>query len=145
MLGQNLREAIANLLGAKQRTALALIGIVIGTGSVIAMINIATIVKAEALRQFKDMGTDILTIQPPYSESDAAGIGPEDVPGLLREATGLVSVAAHRLRRRHLVVPGPYRQRRFARDQRRARRSRQAPARGGSLHLGRMTAISTFA
>ena len=68
MLGQNLREAIANLLGAKQRTALALIGIVIGTGSVIAMINIATIVKAEALRQFKDMGTDILTIQPPYSE-----------------------------------------------------------------------------
>ena len=94
MLGQNLREAIANLLGAKQRTALALIGIVIGTGSVIAMINIATIVKAEALRQFKDMGTDILTIQPPYSESDAAGIGPEDVPGLLREATGLVSVAA---------------------------------------------------
>ena len=93
MLRQNLREALANLLGAKQRTALALIGIVIGTGSVIAMINIATIVKAEALRQFKDMGTDILIIQPRFSGSGGASIGPEDVAGLLREAPGIVGVA----------------------------------------------------
>lgn len=93
MLRQNLREALANLLGAKQRTALALIGIVIGTGSVIAMINIATIVKAEALRQFKDMGTDILIIQPRFGGSDAASIDPEDVAGLLREAPGIVGVA----------------------------------------------------
>ncbi|MGH6916553.1 MAG: ABC transporter permease [Geminicoccaceae bacterium] len=96
MLWQNLREALANLLGAKQRTALALIGIVIGTGSVIAMINIATIVKAEALRQFKDMGTDILMIQPRFSGSDAASIGPEDVAGLLRQASiaGVAPIAS---------------------------------------------------
>jgi putative ABC transport system permease protein len=36
------------------------LGIVIGIGSVIAMVSIGTIVQNEALRQFKEMGTDIL-------------------------------------------------------------------------------------
>lgn len=59
MLYQNIAEAIANLIGSRQRTLLALIGIVIGTGSVIAMINIGTIVSEEAVRRFRSLGTDI--------------------------------------------------------------------------------------
>lgn len=59
MLFQNIAEAVANLLGSRQRTLLALIGIVIGTGSVIAMINIGTIVSEEAVRRFRSLGTDI--------------------------------------------------------------------------------------
>lgn len=39
----NLREAVRSLLNAKQRTALALVGIVIGIGSVIAMVTIGQI------------------------------------------------------------------------------------------------------
>ena len=62
MLKQNIVEAIRNLVAARQRTLLALIGIVIGTGSVIAMVNIGTIVSAEALRQFEKLGTDLLQI-----------------------------------------------------------------------------------
>jgi putative ABC transport system permease protein len=57
-----LGEAAGNLASAKQRTLLALIGILIGTGSVIAMINIGAIVKAEALRDFLAMGTDIFSV-----------------------------------------------------------------------------------
>ncbi len=57
-----LKEAARSLYGAKQRTLLALIGIMIGIGSVIAMVSIGTIVEHEALKQFRDMGTDILLI-----------------------------------------------------------------------------------
>ena len=93
MLRQNLREAFANLKGSKQRTALALIGIVIGTASVIAMINIATIVKAEALSRFKEMGTDILTIQLRGGGRSGPKIQPEDTTGLVREVPAIVAVA----------------------------------------------------
>ena len=62
MLWQNLSEAFANLLGARQRTLLALIGIVIGAGSVIAMINIGTIVSEESVRRFRSLGTDIAVL-----------------------------------------------------------------------------------
>lgn len=59
----DIREAIRSLYSAKQRTVLALIGIVIGIGSVIAMVSIGTIVSGEMLRHFREMGTDILTIR----------------------------------------------------------------------------------
>jgi putative ABC transport system permease protein len=59
----NIKEALKSLQSAKQRTLLALIGIVIGIASVIAMVSIGTIVKAEVLKQFKDLGMDIISIQ----------------------------------------------------------------------------------
>ncbi|MEF2231592.1 MAG: ABC transporter permease [Pseudodesulfovibrio sp.] len=59
---ENLREAGRSLWGAKQRTLLALIGIAIGIGSVIALVTVGQIVQNEALIQFKEMGTDIITI-----------------------------------------------------------------------------------
>lgn len=60
LIGENIKEALRSLVGSKQRSLLALLGIVIGIGSVIAMVSIGTIVQNEALRQFKEMGTDIL-------------------------------------------------------------------------------------
>jgi putative ABC transport system permease protein len=63
MIKSTINEAFRSLYSAKQRTILALIGIVIGIGSVIAMISVGQIVQTEALRQFKDLGTDILTVQ----------------------------------------------------------------------------------
>ncbi|MEI6208602.1 MAG: ABC transporter permease [Desulfuromonadales bacterium] len=70
IIGANIKEAVRSLLSSKQRTILALIGIVIGIGSVIAMVSIGKIVQKESLRQFKEMGTDILTI-----ENDSGGGG----------------------------------------------------------------------
>lgn len=63
MLKANIKEAARSLYSSKQRTILALIGIIIGIGSVIAMVSIGKIVQAEAIRQFKDMGTDILAVR----------------------------------------------------------------------------------
>jgi putative ABC transport system permease protein len=62
----NLKEAYRSLVTAKQRTVLALIGIVIGIGSVIGMISIGGIVRTEALRQFMDMGLDVVTVSKSY-------------------------------------------------------------------------------
>lgn len=69
LLSENIKEALRSLIGAKQRTLLALLGIVIGIGSVIAMVSVGTIVQNEALRQFKEMGTDILKVRSEYSQS----------------------------------------------------------------------------
>ncbi len=63
ILKSNVTEAFRSLTSAKQRTILALVGIIIGIGSVIGMVSIGAIVQEEALRQFKDMGVDIATIR----------------------------------------------------------------------------------
>lgn len=63
ILKTNIKEATRSLYSSKQRTILALIGIIIGIGSVIAMVSIGKIVQTEALKQFMSMGTNILTIR----------------------------------------------------------------------------------
>ena len=75
ILKQNIIEAVNSLVSAKQRSVLALIGIVVGIGSVIAMVSVGTIVKQEALRQFMEMGTDVVTIRKTGADNRPA-IGP---------------------------------------------------------------------
>ncbi|GAB6042573.1 ABC transporter permease [Endothiovibrio diazotrophicus] len=57
------KEAWRSLYATKQRTALALLGIVIGIGAVIALVSIGRIVTNEATKQFREMGTDMLTLR----------------------------------------------------------------------------------
>ena len=64
----NVIEAVNSLYASKQRTLLALIGIVIGIGSVIAMVSLGLIFKEEALKQFKELGTERLSIRKLYSQ-----------------------------------------------------------------------------
>ena len=73
IVASNLIEAARSLLSSKQRTILALIGIIIGIGSVIAMVSVGRIVQDEALRQFKEMGTDILTIEKQFDGQTGPG------------------------------------------------------------------------
>ena len=55
-------EALSGLLAAKQRSVLALIGIVIGVASVSSMISVGGIARDEAVRQFEELGTDMLKV-----------------------------------------------------------------------------------
>jgi putative ABC transport system permease protein len=57
------KEAWRSLYANKQRTILALIGIVIGLGSVIALVSIGKIVTNEATKQFLAMGTDMISVR----------------------------------------------------------------------------------
>lgn len=87
-LKAHIKASARNLYAAKQRTILALIGIIIGIGSVIAMVSIGTIVSAEALKQFKGMGTDILTIRKNFSWGQKAA-QKSDVPIQLNDALNI--------------------------------------------------------
>jgi putative ABC transport system permease protein len=60
-----LKEGIHNLYVQKQRTLLALIGIIIGIGSVIAMVSVGIIAGEEQLRHHLKLGTDIMSIEKP--------------------------------------------------------------------------------
>jgi len=67
ILKPNIIEAVNSLVSSKQRSILALIGIVVGIGSVIAMVSVGTIVQKEALRQFLEMGTDVISISESFT------------------------------------------------------------------------------
>ncbi|MCK4791281.1 MAG: ABC transporter permease [Desulfobacteraceae bacterium] len=88
----NIIEALLNLMATKQRTFLALIGIIIGTGSVIAMVSIGKIVQNESLMRFKEMGTDHITISIMGSES-ARGLRLTDIANFAQTFESLERVA----------------------------------------------------
>lgn len=90
-LNANVKEAVASLYAAKQRSFLALIGIVIGIGSVIAMLSVGTIAKRQALEQFRELGTDYLTIQLRGATLGAPTVSLEEAVGL---AGGAPTIAA---------------------------------------------------
>lgn len=56
------RSAARSLHAAGQRTILALVGIVVGIGAVIALVTIGAVAKSEALRRFQSLGTDMLSV-----------------------------------------------------------------------------------
>ena len=93
-LKANVREAVVSLYAAKQRSVLALIGIVIGIGSVIAMLSVGTIAKRQAMEQFRELGTDFLTIQVHgVAQGVSSGIPLADAVGLPEGTSSIVAVA----------------------------------------------------
>lgn len=58
----HIREGLNNLFSSKLRSILALIGILVGTASVVAMVSGGQLATNEALKQFKTLGTDLLAI-----------------------------------------------------------------------------------
>jgi putative ABC transport system permease protein len=57
-----MREAWVNLIAAKLRSFLALLGILVGTAAVVAMVSGGELASNEALKQFKVLGTDLLAV-----------------------------------------------------------------------------------
>ncbi len=90
ILKNNTREARRSLSRARLRTALALIGIVIGIASVITMVSLGEIAREESLARFASLGTDIITIQNPHAGAAGPGITLEDAKRL---ADALPSIA----------------------------------------------------
>lgn len=56
-------EALANLLAQRQRSALALLGILIGAASIVAMLTIGHMAQRETLKLFAHMGVDMLQVR----------------------------------------------------------------------------------
>ena len=58
----HIKEGLLNLYYAKLRTILALLGVMVGTASVVAMVLGGELATEEALKQFKSLGTDLLSL-----------------------------------------------------------------------------------
>lgn len=61
-LSNHLAEGLQNLFTSKLRSILALLGILVGTASVVAMVSGGQLATNEALKQFKVLGTDLLAM-----------------------------------------------------------------------------------
>ncbi len=61
-LVEHAKEGLRNLFFAKLRTMLALLGVLVGTASVVAMVLGGELATNEALKQFKSLGTDLLAV-----------------------------------------------------------------------------------
>lgn len=57
-----IHEAIINLLSSKLRSFLAVLGVLVGTASVVALISSSELATAHAIAQFKKLGTNMLAI-----------------------------------------------------------------------------------
>jgi putative ABC transport system permease protein len=70
--------AFANLTSTTLRTILAMLGILVGTASVVAMVSSGQMATQQALAQFKSLGTDMMSISL-YSEGNS-GSSSSDTP-----------------------------------------------------------------
>lgn len=55
-------QALVNLSAAKLRSFLAVLGILVGTAAVVALISCGELATAKALEQFKKLGTDLMSV-----------------------------------------------------------------------------------
>lgn len=59
---EHAKEGLLNLYFSKLRSVLALLGVLVGTASVVAMVLGGELATNEALRQFKSLGTDLFAV-----------------------------------------------------------------------------------
>lgn len=88
------RETLGDMRVTKGRGMLALIGIGIGTGAVIAMLHVGHNARAAALRDFEALGTDLVIIQPQSPDGLPPNIPVEDVLALPKAKIGISECAA---------------------------------------------------
>ena len=92
----NAKEAATSLRSVLARSALALVGIVVGVAAVIAMVSTGQTVREESLKQFRELGTDIVTIRRQFTRvrGRAIDIALADVNGLPSGVPAIESAAA---------------------------------------------------
>lgn len=91
---QAFAECIDSLRSLGRRSLLALLGIVVGSASVIALLNIGRNAAEDALRTFNDMGTDTLVVSFPFSAQKKPLLAPTlDTQRIRQDVLGISHVA----------------------------------------------------
>lgn len=94
-VSQLLHEAFVSLRTLGKRSILALLGIVIGSSSVVALINIGHNAAVDAAMIFKDMGTDTLVAQfPPKGASTLPMRTHLDLDAVSQAVPGIIHIGA---------------------------------------------------
>ena len=93
-LQESSRTAIRALRGNKFRTALTLLGIIIGVLSVTAMLGVAEGVRRELMQNFSELGGARLSISPSSNQNEqTAALTLQDGDAIREQVANLVSVA----------------------------------------------------
>ena len=82
--GDSVISALRAIMANKLRSALTMLGVVIGVGSVIAMIGIGEGTKKKSLENIQIMGSNMLTVFPNWRRGSVSG-GATDTPTLREE------------------------------------------------------------
>lgn len=76
---EHAKEGLRNLYFSKLRSVLALLGVLVGTASVVAMVLGGQLATHEALKQFKSLGTNLLAVTvSDMSSEEGGGVGRSD-------------------------------------------------------------------
>jgi len=78
-LYSHFQQAMINVGAAKLRSFLAVLGILVGTAAVVALISCGQIATEKALEQFKALGTDLLAVSV-FQKEQSAGQSGSEVP-----------------------------------------------------------------
>lgn len=82
---EHAKEGLLNLYFSKLRAILALLGVLVGTASVVAMVLGGELATNEALKQFKSLGTDLLAVSINMATEDShASTGKADNLSLMQ-------------------------------------------------------------
>lgn len=79
-LFSHFQQALVNLTAAKLRSFLAVLGILMGTAAVVALISCGQLATEKALAQFKALGTDLLAISAYQQGAEKAVHGEDEIP-----------------------------------------------------------------
>lgn len=74
------QQAFVNLMAAKLRSFLAVLGILVGTAAVVALISCGQLATEKALEQFKALGTDLLAVSVYQKAVPHTSISQEQLP-----------------------------------------------------------------
>jgi putative ABC transport system permease protein len=73
-LGESMAEALGNLRAQGQRSALALLGILIGAASIVAVLTVGHMAQQETLKMFRHLGVDMINIHAMPAGGASTGI-----------------------------------------------------------------------
>lgn len=73
------QQALVNLTAAKLRSFLAVLGILVGTAAVVALISCGQLATEKALEQFKALGTDLLAVATYQKSPGKSPVGAESL------------------------------------------------------------------
>ena len=99
LMSQLGRIALRSLLQRKTRTALTMLGVIIGVGAVIVMVSIGEGAKESVSSRIKGMGTNLLSVRPgfarkgPVRAASVQTLVAEDAEAIAKEVANVVAVA----------------------------------------------------
>lgn len=96
----HIREALLNLLSAKLRSLLAILGVLVGTASVVALISSSQLATAHALSQFTKLGTNLLAIMlsdTPHQKTQKKNLTLTDIESFQKTTPEIEKIAPYTL------------------------------------------------